>query len=85
MERVLKASGQGEGLGMGSRKDMEINAKSPLIKHLAELKESDVEFAGDVVQQLFDNAMIQAGLMVDPLEMVRRNYKILERATGSNA
>ncbi len=80
MERILKASGQTEAFGMGSKKDMEINGASPLIKKLAALRESDAEFARDVVEQLYDNAMIQAGLLVDPMVMVRRNYRILERA-----
>ena len=84
MERVLKASGQAETFGMGSKKDMEINAASPLIKQLASLHENDVAFAQDVVEQLYDNAMIQAGLMVDPMAMVRRNYRILERVTGGS-
>jgi molecular chaperone HtpG len=82
MERVLKASGQNEAFGMGMKKDMEINAASPLIKKLAALRASDAPYAGDVVEQLNDNAKIQAGLLVDPMEMVRRNYRILERAAG---
>jgi len=85
MERILKASGQTEAFGMGSKKDMEINAKSPLIKQLAGLRESDGDFARDVVEQLYDNAMIQAGLLVDPMVMVQRNYRILERVTGKTA
>ncbi|MCL1981123.1 MAG: molecular chaperone HtpG [Proteobacteria bacterium] len=82
MERILKASGQGEAFGMGSKKDMEINGASILIKKLAGLRESDPEFARDVVEQLYDNAMIQAGLLVDPMVMVQRNYRILTRAAG---
>ena len=82
MERLLKASGQGEAFGMGMKKDLEINGASPLIKRLALLRETEATFAGDVVEQLYDNAMIQAGLVVDPMEMVRRNYRILERAAG---
>ena len=82
MERLLKASGQNEAFGMGMKKDMEINAASQLIKKLAVLRESDATFAGDVVEQLYANAMIQAGLLVDSMEMVQRNYRILERAAG---
>ena len=82
MERLLKASGQSEAFGMGMKKDMELNAASPLIKKLAVLRESDAIFAGDLVEQLYANAMIQAGLLVDSMEMVRRNYRILERAAG---
>jgi len=45
-----------------------------------DLQETDEEFAVDVARQIYDNAMIQAGLVVDPLIMVERNYKILNRA-----
>jgi molecular chaperone HtpG len=82
MERLLKASGQSEAFGMGMKKDMELNAASPLIKKLAVLRESDAVFAGDLVEQLYANAMIQAGLLVDSMEMVQRNYRILERAAS---
>ncbi len=82
MERILKASGQTETFGMGMKKDMEINAASPLIKKLATLREDDAAFAADLVEQMYDNAMIQAGLLVNPMDMVRRNYRILERAAG---
>ncbi|NLZ16837.1 MAG: molecular chaperone HtpG [Desulfobulbaceae bacterium] len=82
MERLLKASGQGEGFGMGGKKDMEINASSPLIKKLATLRESDTDFAAELAWQIYDNARIQAGLDIDPMEMVQRNYRILERAAG---
>lgn len=84
MERLLKAAGQGNplGLGMGGKKDMEINGASPLIKKLAALKESDRDFAAELVFQMHDNARLQAGLDVDPLEMVQRSYRILNRAAG---
>jgi hypothetical protein len=35
-----------------------------------------------VARQIHDNAMIQAGLVVDPLAMVERNYRILGRVVG---
>lgn len=82
MERVLAASRAEKGLGMegGSKKNLEINPKNPIIKRLADLQKSDGDFAADVAYQIYDNAMIQAGLVVDPLVMVERNYKILNRA-----
>jgi len=85
MERVLAASRREKGALPGmetSKKHLEINADNPLIARLAELKESDAGFAGDVARQIVDNAMIQAGLIVDPLKMVERNYKILDRAVN---
>ncbi len=83
MERLLKASGQDKGLGMGGRKDMEINGASPLIRKLETLRQADADFAADLAWQIYDNARIQAGLDIDPMEMVRRNYRILERAAGN--
>ncbi|CAG35005.1 molecular chaperone HtpG [Desulfotalea psychrophila] len=84
MERVLAASRKEQGIAGvdGSKKHLEINGKNPLIKQLAELRKADAGFAGEVAHQILDNAMIQAGLVVDPLKMVARNYKILDRAVS---
>ncbi|MDO9041107.1 MAG: molecular chaperone HtpG [Desulfocapsaceae bacterium] len=83
MERVMAASRREKGLTpTSSKKNLEINVASPLIKQLAELQKSDEPFAAEVAAQIYDNAMIQAGLVVDPLAMVERNYKILNRAAG---
>jgi len=80
MERIMRAQGAPEEqLAMGGKKDMEINPASPLIRKLADLRVNDQDFAKDVVEQIFDNAMIQAGLLVDPQQMVKRNYRILEK------
>ncbi|HBT97713.1 MAG TPA: molecular chaperone HtpG [Desulfobulbaceae bacterium] len=85
MERVLSASRQEKGLGLGAsgKKNLEINAKNALIKQLSSLCEKDAELAADIARQIHDNAMIQAGLVIDPLAMVERNYKILARAAGA--
>lgn len=81
MERILAASRKEHGLaGMGpSKKKMEINPGNALIKKLAALHDRDEAFATEVARQIHDNAMIQAGLVVDPLAMVERNYRILNR------
>jgi molecular chaperone HtpG len=81
MERVLYAGRKEHGIpGMeASKKKLEINPKNTLIIQLAELHKKDDVFAGEVAKQIRDNAMIQAGLIIDPLEMVERNYKILSR------
>ncbi|PID76769.1 MAG: molecular chaperone HtpG [Deltaproteobacteria bacterium] len=81
MERVLAASRQ-DGImgGEKSKKNLEVNLTNPLILHLAELKDHDADFAAEALWQIYDNAMLQAGLSVDPLEMVKRNYRILSRA-----
>jgi len=81
MERVLRASAQEEHLAMSGKKNLEINPRSPLIKRLSALRESDRELASDMAEQILDNAMIQAGLLVDSQKMVSRNYRILEKMT----
>ena len=85
MERVLSANRKEKnfpGLG-GGKKKLEINPTNALIKKLSELREQDEEFAREVARQIHDNAMIQAGLVVDPLAMVERNYRILGRVVGN--
>ncbi|MBM9518433.1 molecular chaperone HtpG [Desulforhopalus vacuolatus] len=81
MERIMAAGRREHGLPgtEASKKKMEINADNPLIKKLAELQGSDDEFARQITWQICDNAMIQAGLQIDPLKMVERNYKLLSR------
>jgi molecular chaperone HtpG len=80
MERIL-ASRQGKDnpMMMGNKKDMEINPASGLIKKVADLRVKDQDFAKELAEQIYDNAMIQAGLLIDPQQMVSRNYPILER------
>jgi molecular chaperone HtpG len=83
MERVMQAARleKGEPLQDVGSKNLEINTSHPLIRQLSILRGTDEEFAGNVIEQVFDNALIQAGLMVDPRRMVERSYKILEQAT----
>ncbi len=83
MERVMQAARleKGEPLQELGNKNLEINPKHPLIRQVSLLRGIDEEFARNVIEQVFDNALIQAGLMVDPRKMVKRSYAILERAT----
>ncbi len=78
MERIMRATHKDTPLT--SAKNLEINVRHPLIRGLVELKEKDEPFARQVAEQIFDNAMIQAGLMVEPRTMVQRSYAILEKA-----
>ncbi|CAK8716636.1 Chaperone protein HtpG [Candidatus Electronema halotolerans] len=81
MERILASQGRGNDnpMTMANKKDMEINPANPLIRKVADLRATDQDFAKDLAEQIYDNAMIQAGLLVDPQQMVSRNYRILER------
>ena len=57
--------------------DFEINTKSPVIKNLAALKESSPELAKLVLEQIFDNALLSAGLLENTTEMSKRLNEIL--------
>jgi len=79
MERIMMAQAQDGPKDFG-KKNLEINTGHPLIKDLADLRVKDEDFAKTIVEQIFDNSLIQAGLMVEPRNMVDRNYEILARA-----
>ncbi|RXM33748.1 Heat shock protein 75 kDa, mitochondrial [Acipenser ruthenus] len=59
---------------------LEINAGHDLIKKLNELKDSDMELAQLLLDQIYDNAMIAAGLNDDPRPMVGRLNELLTKA-----
>ena len=58
--------------------DLEINPQHPVIVRLNDLRSSDEKLAGQVTEQLLDNARIMAGLMEDPRTMVKRLNALLE-------
>jgi TNF receptor-associated protein 1 len=59
---------------------MEINPKHPIIRKLYTLKDSDDKLAKLVAEQIYDNAMIAAGLIDDPRSMLTRMNDLLTRA-----
>ncbi|GAB6181430.1 molecular chaperone HtpG [Desulfotomaculum defluvii] len=61
-------------------KVLEINPYHMMIRRLSSLKQQDDDFAKMAAEQIFDNALISAGLIVDPRGIVQRMNKILERA-----
>lgn len=81
MERVLQAANlsQGKPEGEMGAKNLEVNTRHPLMKNMALLRENDPELARNMAEQVLDNAMIQAGLLVDSRKMVERSYRILEK------
>jgi len=79
MERIMRAQNPDGPKDFGA-KNLEINTGHPLIKGLVELRVKDETLARLIAEQIYDNAMIQAGLIVDPRAMVERNYQILAKA-----
>jgi molecular chaperone HtpG len=61
---------------------LEINAEHQMIKRLDSARKNEDAFAKIAAEQIFENAQIAAGLIVDPRGMVNRLNEILERALG---
>ncbi|XP_030263524.1 heat shock protein 75 kDa, mitochondrial [Sparus aurata] len=59
---------------------LEINAGHDLIKKLQALKDTNADLAGLLLEQIYDNAMITAGLNDDPRPMISRLNDLLTRA-----
>ena len=59
---------------------LEINARHELIKKLDEIRESNPDLAKLVVAQLFDNALLAAGLLDDKKSLITRGYDLMNAA-----
>lgn len=59
---------------------LEINTGHDLIKKMHALKETDSQLAGLLLDQIYDNAMIAAGLNDDPRPMISRLNELLTKA-----
>ena len=57
--------------------DFEINPKHELIKDLAAIRESDPDTAKMVAAHLFDNALLDAGLLEDRKDLISRGFDLL--------
>jgi molecular chaperone HtpG len=62
--------------------ELEINPRHPLVKKLAEAKDSNPELAKLVALQLLDNSLIAAGLLEDARDTVTRMNTLMEKAMG---
>ena len=83
MRRVMRATGRDQGLE--GKKILEINTRHPLITRLKKLRDgkTDKGLLQSCVRQIFDSALIEAGLMEDPMPMVERIYDIMGRALAA--
>lgn len=78
MQRVMQMTNRD--LNTPAPSILELNTDHPMIKKLNELRKQDDPFAKTAAEQIFENARIAAGLIVDPREMVDRLNRIIERA-----
>ncbi len=78
MRRMMRQMGQENPMPVEVL--FEINPRHALIKNLNTQRQSNEDLAKLVAQQAFDNALVAAGLLEDPKDMVTRMYQILEQA-----
>ncbi|KAF9103402.1 TNF receptor-associated protein 1, mitochondrial [Mortierella sp. AM989] len=64
---------------------LEINVNHPIIKKVWAVKSQDPEFAKQVAEQIYDNALIAAGVLDDPRSMLKRLNTIMEASLTANA
>ncbi len=78
LRRMMKAMNK-DGAESPLRVNLEINPRHAVIRKLSTTRDSSPERAQLVAEQLFDNALISAGLLEDTTKMVQRLYKLLEQ------
>jgi TNF receptor-associated protein 1 len=78
MMRALKKGGE---LGATSV-ILEVNPTHAIVKRLAATTESNPDLAGLIAEQVLDGALMSAGLLEDPHDMITRMNKLMEKALG---
>jgi len=66
------------------KQQVQVNARHDLIININRLRKIDPVIAKDAIEQLYDNALILAGLVDDSRSMIPRVNKILERALNNS-
>ena len=79
MRRMMKMMKTEDGPSMESAPDLEINPDNPMIVRLEKMRHTDAPLAAQVAEQIFDNALVSAGLLEDPRAMLTRLNSLLER------
>lgn len=85
MRRMMKMMRRdGEGLPE-SKPDLEINPDHNMIVRLEEARSSDPDLAKQVAEQIFDNALVAAGLLEDPRAMLSRMNSLIEKLLAKDS
>jgi molecular chaperone HtpG len=79
MRRVMKMMGREEGQPPEARPDLEINPSHAMLAKLDQTRRADAALAGLVTEQLFDSALMAAGLLEEPRAMLARVNSLIEK------
>ena len=79
MRRMMKLMGKEETSDFAVKPDLEINPDHPIVVSLERLSRSNPELARELGAQLFENALVAAGLVEDPKMMLGKLNQLLEK------
>jgi molecular chaperone HtpG len=79
MRRMMKMMRREGDAFPESKPDLEINPSHPMMIRLASMRQQDATLAQQVAEQIFDNALVAAGLLEDPRTMLKRLNGLLEK------
>ena len=64
---------------MDAKVVLHINPRHSLIKNLYSLRDENPDLAKSIAEQVFDNTLVEAGILEDPKKMLGRVYNLLEK------
>jgi len=79
MRRFIKMMRRDQPAGPDSKPDLEINPDHGMMVQLEKTRHTNADLARQIAEQVFDNALVAAGLMEDPRAMVGRINALLEK------
>ena len=79
MMKLMDQSGDASVSSFLAKQQLEINTKHPIIQELNSLRKSKPSLANIVARQVYDNALIAAGLVDDPRDMLPRLNELLQK------
>ena len=80
MRRLAQMTPGFQNMKMDHSYKLEINSDHPIVVGLTHLRQSNEPLARQVTEQIYDNALIGAGLLDDPKSMLKRLNSLLEKA-----
>jgi molecular chaperone HtpG len=85
MRRMMKMMRRSGDTFPESKPDLEINPDHPMIVQLEATRGTNGDLARQVAEQIFDNALVAAGLLEDPRAMLNRMNSLLERLLAKDS
>jgi TNF receptor-associated protein 1 len=67
------------------KQQLQVNIKHPIIVKLNQVRATDAQLAKEIAEQVFDNALIQAGLLDEGRSMIPRLQKLMEISLDTKA